>query len=217
MAQKKEEGLQGMKAEPFPRVREATADSRRLIQEEAKRAADDALSHGQQAMQEARQAAEEQTRRDAEEARRGIEQGTQATADVLRLGQEGAQQAAQAGEAQAEQFGAVLSASMTTYQELAERSREGLERVAQSNARISRALQEMGWETVRFTQDSLRNGLRTATEVTRCRSVEDIAELQREFLRESMDQFFDNSARILRISSDAAAHAVEALRGRGSA
>lgn len=132
-------------------------------------------------------------------------------AEAVRMTQQGASKAAELGRQQGEQMGRAFQASASALGDLADLSCGDLAKVANTQARLTQAMQEMGWEFMRFAQDSMRTSLRTANDIAHCRSVEDIASLQRDFMRETMEQWMEGSARLLRIGSDAASEAVDEL------
>lgn len=161
---------------------------------------------------EAQGAPERMAQQAGKETARGAEQAGRTSADVLRMGQQEMNRAAELGRAQSEQFGRMFSASLSAYRDLSDWSGKDLSRFTSTQACVARGLQEMGWELMRFTQDTLRSGMRTANDMVKCRSVEDIAALQRDFVREAMDQWLDGSVRMLRIGSDTASEAIDELQ-----
>ncbi len=161
---------------------------------------------------EAQGAPERMAQHAGKETARGAEQAGRAGGDVLRLGQQEMNRAAELGRAQSEQFGRMFNASVSAYRDLTDWSSKDIGRLTSSQARMARGLQEMGWEVMRFTQDTLRSGMRTANDIAKCRSVEDVASLQRDFIRETMDQWLDGSVRLLRIGSDTASETIDELQ-----
>lgn len=204
MAQKKDEAQQA-------------AD--RAAQQATERGAQQAAGAGEEtgrAAQEGMRTAEDFLRRQAGRAeegmRRGAEEGERVTEGMRRLGRKNLDEAANAGRAQTEQIGRMVTASASVYRDLAESSRRDMERLANSNARIFNALQEMGWEGMRVASDGMRTGMNAVNQISRCRSVEDLAAVQRDILRETMDRMFEGSARLMRIGCDAASEVADSLQ-----
>lgn len=189
------------------RKSEEAADATRRFGEESRRAFDATAEEGRRTMQSAGQAAGEEGKRTADAA-------AEATRNVAQFSRDQAQRTADAAQQSVHQAASVLGASAKSYGELAELSRGDAEAVMQSSARIARGLQEMGWEVARFSQDTLRCGLRTASDMMHCRSLEDMVEAQSSFVRETMDRALDQQARMLRLSRAAAEEAERAISAR---
>lgn len=190
-------------------------------QSAADRAAQQGLGVGQEGQRAGEQAAdatrrlgEESARAASEEGRRTTEAAADASRNIAQFGREQAQRTAEAAEQSVREAANVLGASAKSYGEIAEQSRGSVEAVMHSSARIARGLQEMGWEVARFSQDSMRTGLRIASDMMHCRSLEDVVEVQTHFVRETMDRALDQQARLLRLSRAAAEEAEQAISTR---
>lgn len=146
-------------------------------------------------------------RKDEREARR--ESGNGGSTAERAVGQ-----AAEFGERQTEQIRSMASQTARIYQSLGEDSRGDMDAFMQSGARLAKGMQDMGWEILQFGQQSLRLSLKTANDLMTCRSVEDMMQVQQDFLRESMDTIMQESARMIELSNSVATDAVAPLNQR---
>lgn len=111
--------------------------------------------------------------------------------------------AAEFGQRQQDQMRAMFSSSNG----LADGA--NMDAVMQSSARLAKGMQDLSWEMMQYTQQSLRLSLKTANEMMTCRSVENMLEIQRDYMRESVDSFLEESAKMLELSTSVASQAVE--------
>lgn len=86
-----------------------------------------------------------------------------------------------------------------------------MDAVMQTGARLAKGMQDLSWEMMQYTQQSLRLSLKTANDMMTCRSVENMLEIQRDYMRESVDTFLEESAKILEMGSTVATEAVEPI------
>ena len=121
---------------------------------------------------------------------------------------------AETAQRQSERLQSIMGASTRALQGVTDTSRGDVDAMMQSSARLARGLQEMGWEVMHFTQESIRRGLRAANDMMECRSVEDYVGVQREFMRETVEELMNESAKLLNLSSRAAFDAVDPLNSR---
>lgn len=156
----------------------------------------------------------EQGERAAETGAQAAEETVEATERAAENMQQGMRRAEDIGRQQAEQMRTVLSASTKAYQEVADYSKDDMEAMIQSGARLAKGFQEMSWEVMNFTQESLRASLRAANDLMECRSVEDFVAVQRNYLKESVDSFLSESAKLLQMTSAAADEAVNPINQR---
>lgn len=131
-----------------------------------------------------------------------------------RMAEQGANQAAEIGRRQSEQVRALLGAGTRLYGDLNETSKEDVDTLMQSSARLAKGVQDMSWEVMYYTQQSLQLGLRTANDLMTCRTVDDLLDLQRNFVRESVDTFLQESAKLLEMSSGVATDAAAPIQQR---
>ncbi len=112
------------------------------------------------------------------------------------------------------EFENVVRRSAGNYQELFGVSQEGLGRLMQSSTRMAQGLQEISWEMMHFTQQSMERGMRAAGDIMASRSIEDMVRVQQSYLRESMDLMMDESTKLMEMSSRMANEAVQPGMGR---
>jgi len=84
----------------------------------------------------------------------------------------------------------------------------------QSGARLAKGMQDMGWEVMQYTQESLRMSLQAANQMMTCRTAEDWMQLQRNYLKDSVDTFLQESARLLQMSTHVTSDAVSPIADR---
>lgn len=158
--------------------------------------------------------AAEATRQTGERMRRGAEAGAEAMETGSRMAERGFAQVADLGRRQAESVRSLMGASARAYGDVGNLSRDDVDALVQSSARLAKGVQDMGWEMMQYTQQSLQMGLRVANDLMTCRSVEDMLDVQRNFVRQSVDTFLQESARLLEMSSNVATDAVNPLSDR---
>ncbi|CAA7619869.1 phasin family protein [Magnetospirillum sp. UT-4] len=150
-------------------------------------------------------------RQSAERARRSAEAATEAAA---RTSERGFSQVADIGRRQADQVRSLMGNSARVYSDVGNVSRDDVDALVQSGARLAKGMQEVSWEVVKYTQQSMQMGMKAANEIMTCRTVDDLLNVQRNFMRQSVDNFLQESARLLEISSDVASEAVNPLSDR---
>ncbi|MDA8232250.1 MAG: phasin family protein [Magnetospirillum sp.] len=129
---------------------------------------------------------------------------------------------AEPGFAQAGETGRrLIGASARAYRGMADISRGDVDVFMQTGARLAKGFQDVSWEMMQFTQNSLRMGLQAANDMMSCRSLEDVIEVQRNFLKNSVDSLLQESARLFEISTHVAGEATspmaERFQSRGEA
>jgi hypothetical protein len=137
--------------------------------------------------QEAVVEAGRQTRRAAESATASMESAAETTAEFSRR--------------QTEQVRSLMGSGTRLYGKLGEVSHDDVDNFMQSGARLAKGVQDMSWEVMNYTQQSLQLSLKTANELMTCRTVEDMLNVQRNFMRQSVDTFLQESARLLEMSN----------------
>lgn len=187
------------------------AIKREDAQSPAERAAQPAAGEGQRVGEEAADATRRVGEAATDQGKRTAESAAEATRNVGQFGREQAQRAADVAQEGVSEAASALDAASKSYGDIAEQSRGNMEAALHSSTRIARGLQEMGWEVARFSQDTLRSGLRVASNMMHCRSLEDVVEVQSHFVQESMDRVLDQQARLLRLSRAAADEAEQAI------
>lgn len=158
--------------------------------------------------------AAEATRQAGERTRRSAEAGAEAMESGGRMAERGFSQAADFGRRQAEQMRSLMGASTRVYGDVGNMSRDDVDALVQTSTRLAKGVQDMSWEMMQYTQQSLQMGMRVANEMMTCRTVEDMLDVQRNFMRQSVDTFLQESARLLEMSSNVATDAINPLNDR---
>lgn len=112
------------------------------------------------------------------------------------------------------EFESAFNRSAGSYQELFGMSQEGLGRVMQSGTRMAQGLQEISWEMMHFTQQSMERSMRAASDMMSSRSLEDMIRIQQSYLRESLDMMMDEGTKLMQMSSRMADEAAQPVSGR---
>lgn len=154
----------------------------------------------------------EEAERAAETAQEESEKATRAGA---RMASAAASQAREIGTQQTDAMRALMGNTAQVYREIA--TDGDMDAILQSGARLAKGMQDVGWEMMQFSQNSLRMQIKAANELMTCRSVEDMVQVQRDLMRESVDTLLNESARLLEISSNVATEALSPLNQRGQA
>lgn len=129
-----------------------------------------------------------------------IEQGADTAVDISRR--------------QSEQARSLLGAGTRLYSDAGEVSRNDVDSLIETGARLAKGAQDVSWEVMHYTQQSLQMGMRCANEMMTCRTVEDMLKVHRNFVRQSMDSLLQESVRLLELSTGTAQSATEPIQGR---
>ncbi|MBI5165500.1 MAG: phasin family protein [Magnetospirillum sp.] len=133
---------------------------------------------------------------------------------ATRMAERNLAQATDIGRRSQEQMRSLMGASTRAYRDMSEFSRGDVDALMQTSARLAKGMQDMSWEMMQYTQDSLRMSMKAANSMMTCRSVEDFVQVQRDFLRDSVDTFLQEGARLLELSGSVANEAVSPLNER---
>jgi|GEM_PF-4495469 Phasin protein. len=153
--------------------------------------------------------------RQAADPGRHTRHATESVSDsALNAGTRLAEQGAEAGRRQTDQVRALLGSGTRLYSDLNEVSKDDVDTAVRSGTRLARGMQDMSWEVMRYTQQSLQLGLRTANELMICRTVDDLLNVQRNFMRASIDTFLQESAKLLEMSGGVATDAAAPIQQR---
>lgn len=158
-----------------------------------------------------RQATERQA---TERIRRSAGAGSEAVESSSRMAERGFAQVADLGRTQADQMRSLLGASARAYGDAGNLSSDDVDALVQTSARLAKGVQDMSLEVMQYTQQSLQMSMRVANDLMTCRTVEDMLNIQRDFMRQSVDTFLHESARLLEMSSNVATEAVNPLNDR---
>lgn len=125
-----------------------------------------------------------------------------------RLLEQGLDDATDLNRRQAEQARTLLGAGTRLYSDLSDTSRGDVENLIETGARLAKGAQDVGWEVMHYTQQSLQLGMRCANEMMTCRTVEDMLQVHRNFVRQSVDSMLQESVRLLELSTGTVQSAV---------
>jgi phasin family protein len=155
--------------------------------EGARRGAQEAGEAGRRA----KQAAAESAKRAAQDMTEGAKRVAQdAAATTRRTTQDVAERGA----------GTMLTVA-EIYNETAQLTAEELQAIATFSSIAAGGLAEMRHAWMEWLNRSLRTSTRATQQLLRVKSIEEFADLQRSFLKESFDNLLEGSAQLLRISS----------------
>src|SRR5215218_187986 len=151
-----------------------------------------------------------------DEAARVGEQATRAGADVLRRSTETARDTFQSGlntaneslQRMSDQVSQVLGFNGPQAEELARRSSQNLQAVAQANTVLARGFQEASHEWISLAQERVTKNMDGLNRLAGTRSVQDFVAVQSDLVRDSLWRIVDTNKRIaelsLRVAEEAA-------------
>ena len=128
--------------------------------------------------------------------------------------EQGADNAAELSRRQAEQARTLLGAGTRLYSDMGDVGRDDMESLIETGARLAKGAQDVSWEMMHYTQQSLQMGMRCANELMTCRTVEDMLKVHRNFVRQSMDSLLQESVRLLELSTGSAQSAADQIQQR---
>ncbi|MBI2236428.1 MAG: phasin family protein [Magnetospirillum sp.] len=129
-----------------------------------------------------------------------------------RMATQGISNVTEFGRRSTDQMQQFVTAGARAYRDITDVSKDDVDAIMQTGAKLAKGMQDMTWEVMQYSQHSLRLGMRTANDLMGCRSMEDMMQLGREFMRESVDTFLQESARLLEMSSNVATEAVHPIK-----
>ncbi|MGE5506496.1 MAG: phasin family protein [Actinomycetota bacterium] len=150
----------------------------------------------------------------AEAGRQAAETGHRAAQGATRTAERGVAQIADFGRRSGDQMRGMMTAGARAYRDMTDVSRDDVDALMQSGARLAKGMQDMSMEMMQYTQNSLRIGMRAANDLMGCRSVEDVVQISRDLVRESVETLLHESARLLELSSQVATDAVSPINER---
>lgn len=144
----------------------------------------------------------EGARRATQEATEGAKRATQEAAEAARrVTQEAAEGARRFGEEAAERGSGAILAAAEIYNETAQLTAQDLQAIATLSSIAAGGLADMRQAWMEWVGRSLRTSTRATQQLLRVKSLEQLADLHRSFLKESFDNLLEGSAQLLRISS----------------
>ncbi|WP_142848762.1 phasin family protein [Telmatospirillum sp. J64-1] len=182
--------------------------------ETGKKMAGEAGETGKKVSEEATETGKKVSEEAAESGKKMMDESAETAKKASEAGQRGMQQMADLGRSQSDQFRNMLAMANNGYSDMARFSRGDMEALIQSSARLAKGFQEISMEMMQFSQESMRKSLKRANELMECRSVEDMLSLQQDFMKESVDDLLQESAKLLQLSSRMTNDAVQPIQQR---
>jgi hypothetical protein len=143
----------------------------------------------------------------AEEPAERAERVVESAATTLRRGGEAVAE-------QAERATGAVRAAAGIYGESAQLTAEDMQAIATCSTIAAGGLSELRQAWMGWLGRSLRAGARASQEMMRCTTIEQLAEIQSSFLKESFDSLLEGSAEMLRISSRVSESAARPIENR---
>jgi phasin family protein len=146
----------------------------------------------------------------------------EATGGAMREGVEtvtrGARRVADEAAAQTERTGQSVLAAAEIYTDTAQLTAEDMQAIATCSTIAAGGMTEMRQAWMDWLGRTLRTSARASQDLLRCSTIEQLAEVQRTFLKESFESLLEGSAQMLRISTrvtDDARRPIEDRMSRG--
>jgi hemerythrin superfamily protein len=137
----------------------------------------------------------------ADAARRMTEQQAGAVRQGTTAAMEGARQVSGMIADQAQQASRGTVEATRTYGEMAQRTAEGIQALAKSSQVGAESLQQVQHAWMDLFNNAVRRGTQASQELLTCTSPQQIAEVQRRFVEESMREWFQASTSMMQLSS----------------
>lgn len=131
-----------------------------------------------------------------------------------RMMEQGLEEATDLTQRQSEQVRSLLGAGTRLYNDMGEIAPADVESLIETGARLAKGAQDVSWEMVHYTQQSLQLGMRCANELMTCRTVEDMLKVQRNFARQSVDSLLQESVKLLELSTGTVQDVAPSLQQR---
>jgi hypothetical protein len=169
-------------------------------------------------------AVQEATREGAEQADRNVQLSTDASDRAARAGTEILQRnaetiqealqstteiAARLMERSADQLGRVFGISGDEAYKAAQKSSDNLDAILQSSSVLAEVSQSISREWVNFTHERMEQNFNRFESLLRCRTPQDLAAVQSEFLRDNLESFLQCARRIAEASMQMADEATK--------
>jgi hypothetical protein len=132
------------------------------------------------------------------------ERAARAGADIVQRNAEAIQQAWQSGSELAtrstEQFARALGVTGEEAQKARQRSLRNLDAIAQSNTTLAEAVQKISLECFEFARKRMAHNLDWFDAFMRCRTAQELAAVQSDFVRDNLEDLLQISRRMAEIS-----------------
>lgn len=149
----------------------------------------------------------------ADEETRAARQGADAAQDAMKAGLD---TAAQTFQQIADQFTRSLGSAGPQAQELARKSSQNLEVVAQASTVLAQGAQEISREWFSLAQDQFRRNMDALTALVGCRSMQDIVVVQSDLVRDNLQHVINNSRRLSELSGRVAHEATRTIEAQSN-
>jgi hypothetical protein len=191
------------------REREGTEEgqlSRANIQSRRRTMLNSHTDNASQAVQEAAREGAGQASRIAQISTDVSERAARAGTEIL---QRNAEIAARLTERSADQFGRVYGIFGEEVRKAAQKSSDNLDAIIQSSSVLAEVTQSISREWVNFTRERMEQNLNRFESLLRCRTPQDMAAVQSEFLRDNLESFLQCARRIAETSMQMADEATK--------
>ena len=170
-----------------------------------------------QAVQEAAREGTEQASRIAQVSTDASERAARAGTELLQRNAETIQEALQSSaeiaarltERSADQFARVFGISGDEAFKAAQKSSDNLDAIIQSSSVLAGVGQSISREWVNFTRERMEQNFNRFESILRCRTPQDLAAVQSEFLRDNLESFLQCARRIAEASMQMADEATK--------
>ena len=154
-------------------------------------------------------------------ARAGTEVLQRNAETVQKALQSSAEIAARLTERSADQFGRMFGISGEEAHKTVQRSSDNLDAIIQSSSVLAEVTQSISRECVNFTRDRMEQTLNRFESLLRCRTPQDLAAVQSEFLRDNLESFLQCACRIaatsIQVADEATKRTAEAVEAAQAA
>lgn len=210
--------------------REEAAQAKRQAEEAEQAAAEAAKAKREEKREEAAQAkreaegaeqaaaAQRAVIRTRDEAERTAREATEKVVDTIASGtasmQDGARQVAESMTERAQQVASGAREAMTVYGDSAQKIAEDLQAVRASSAVSMGAMSEVSSAWMDWLGKSARTNADLSQRLIQCRTVKQLAEVQREFVTGSVRHWMERRTKVLQITQRTSQEALSPLDGR---
>ena len=152
-------------------------------------------------------------------ASQAVQDAARAGTEILQLNAETVQKALQSSgeiaarltERSADQFGRMFGISGEEAHKAAQKSSDNLKAIIQSSSVLAEVTQSVSREWANFTRERMEHNLNRFESLLRCRSPQDLAAVQSEFLRDNLESFLQCAGRIAEMSMQTADEATKRM------
>ena len=116
-----------------------------------------------------------------------------------------------------DQFTKALGFDGPQAEELARRSSQNLQAVAQASTVLARGFQEVSHEWISSAQERLTKNIDGLNRLIGCRSVQDFVATQSDLVRDNLQRVIDTNKRVAEVSVRVAEEAARSIQAQGNA